>query len=1110
MDRKMKRIAVLVAFLALLAVLVAASLVAGESYTWDDEGDFEDGDFESTLWDTDADGIALTGRDSFWKYRGNRVISQGTTWDDDGVMEPCVVFAKGQYYVYYTGFDGTDYAIGLARSTDGFTFSKYGTIPLISKGPGTYDGSSCRDPFVLYDNGVFKMWYTGINGAAECIAYATSKNGLTWTKYSSNPVITQPSSPDWGFTDLGDPCVLKVNGQYWMYFSGSTTTNYKLVGLATSTDGISWNNHGSNPINSQAAAGFGQYDICDVAVWKDDSVFRMYFSGRNSVLVTYSIGYAYSHNGLDWVTLPDIYINIGPGGSFDEKELQSPCVIDVDGTLVMYYHGTDDSTTPVHGIGQASLKDWFLKLPPNTNPILSTGSAYDAIHLLDPCVLRDYTQETYHMFYTCFGGGSLYPYRIAVASSNSLSSWPVVPAPGVKYTSNPIIPLGSATAWDDERVQSPSVIIDNGDYKMWFAGYDGSTYKIGYATGYYSSGWTWTKYGSNPVLSTGSTGAWDSAHVMDPWVLKVGNILHMYYVGASTYGGYQIGHATSTDGTSWTKDSNNPVLTIDPFIPWEGDKLREPCVIYQNGMYIMYYTSYSGSTGQRIGVAYSTDGNNWSRDIRNPVLDRGNGTEWDNRGVQTGSVYVEGASRYLFFSGNITTSWTVGFATLPTHGGNYTTPVLDASAQWPVQWSSLAWDANVPAGSNLRFQVATNNGGTIWNFVGPDGTSSTYFENPSEGIFWFQSGRYIRVRAIFKTDNSTNFLPILRSITVSYQQRPAVSPPIVTVKSPNGGEDWMKTKTYPIIWEAAGNLNATSVSLDYSTDNGTTWTSISSGMDNTGFYKWTVPSTETSGALIRVTVIDVDGMMAIDTSDATFAIDPPPPKSGQFLSPLRGGVLAPGDHRASWQVNDPWGLAERPLTLELTTDGGITWVVLADDLPLNDGVDWDTPALTTSSSSCQLRLTVLSWLGDISIIASGEFTIDVVPPSATIDPIEDPIIEGEAITVVASVVDDLDTQDLVLHVSGVDGVGERTVVMSMEEDGGWTASYVPVEGDLLLWVTADDGAHQTTSATVNVDVFGAPASDGGGTTSSLAWELVLAAVVAMVILLVIVTLRRER
>jgi hypothetical protein len=86
----------------------------------------------------------------------------------------------------------------------------------------------------------------------------------------------------------------------------------------------------------------------------------------------------------------------------------------------------------------------------------------------------------------------------------------------------------------------------------------------------------------------------------------------------------------------------------------------------------------------------------------------------------------------------------------------------------------------------------------------------------------------------------------------------------------------MKDKYYPITWDAEGDFNQTPVSIYFSINNGGNWTPIVEWVENIGVYNWTVPNLETGGAMIGVMITDIYGNWVVDTSDATFAIDPPP------------------------------------------------------------------------------------------------------------------------------------------------------------------------------------------------------------------------------------------
>jgi hypothetical protein len=69
-----------------------------------------------------------------------------------------------------------------------------------------------------------------------------------------------------------------------------------------------------------------------------------------------------------------------------------------------------------------------------------------------------------------------------------------------------------------------------------------------------------------------------------------------------------------------------------------------------------------------------------------------------------------------------------------------------------AEFGTISWDALTSGGATLRFQVATNNDNATWNFVGPDGTPSTYYEASGANIWPGHDGkRYIKYKAFLST-----------------------------------------------------------------------------------------------------------------------------------------------------------------------------------------------------------------------------------------------------------------------------------------------------------------------------------------------------------------------
>ncbi len=88
--------------------------------------------------------------------------------------------------------------------------------------------------------------------------------------------------------------------------------------------------------------------------------------------------------------------------------------------------------------------------------------------------------------------------------------------------------------------------------------------------------------------------------------------------------------------------------------------------------------------------------------------------------------------------------------------------------------------------------------------------------------------------------------------------------------TPNGGETLYSGTNYNITWNAATFF--TTVRLDYSLDNGVTWTMIVAATGNSGSYNWTVPNVSSTLCLVKAS--NSTSVTVNDVSNSTFTIKP--------------------------------------------------------------------------------------------------------------------------------------------------------------------------------------------------------------------------------------------
>lgn len=112
------------------------------------------------------------------------------------------------------------------------------------------------------------------------------------------------------------------------------------------------------------------------------------------------------------------------------------------------------------------------------------------------------------------------------------------------------------------------------------------------------------------------------------------------------------------------------------------------------------------------------------------------------------------------------------------------------------------------------------------------------------------------------------------TFTNSGSAPPDVTPPLVAVTSPVGGETWKAGSTHAISWSATDDVGVTSVDLAYSTNGGAMFpNAIATGIANSGSYAWQVPNTPTVSGRVRVTAHDAMGNAGADSSHADWTID---------------------------------------------------------------------------------------------------------------------------------------------------------------------------------------------------------------------------------------------
>lgn len=206
------------------------------------------------------------------------VMVEGTTtkmWWCGGELQPSPPADPGQVYdvVYYATKVGSDPWSTPVKVLNG-------------GGAGTWDTTHSCDPSVIKGSWsvggttyAYALYYTAsdLSGQAAKIGVAFSNDGVSWTKYSGNPIL----SPSMGIYEYGvglDSAYSTGGSNVTMVYFDSTKNNQAMV--LTSTDGINFN--ASTPYRLPFS---GLDTFADIAYSTSES--RWYLATKNQIDLSY-------------------------------------------------------------------------------------------------------------------------------------------------------------------------------------------------------------------------------------------------------------------------------------------------------------------------------------------------------------------------------------------------------------------------------------------------------------------------------------------------------------------------------------------------------------------------------------------------------------------------------------------------------------------------------------------------------------------------------------------------------------------------------------------------------------------------------------------------------
>jgi hypothetical protein len=218
-----------------------------------------------------------------------------------------------------------------ALTADGFPrelveFTPYERNPLFAgAGAGHWDVTIRERGWILREGDVWKMWYTGYDGTREgrrMLGYATSPDGIAWTRYPGNPLDRE----HW----IEDMMVIRQKDRYVMFAEGLNDQ----AQLLTSADGIRWTSQGSLDVRYVNGKPLTPGPYGTPTAWFENDTWYLFYERSDK-----GVWLATSKDLKVWTNVQDEPVLIPGPDEYDRDMIAMNQIIKHEGRYFAYYHG---------------------------------------------------------------------------------------------------------------------------------------------------------------------------------------------------------------------------------------------------------------------------------------------------------------------------------------------------------------------------------------------------------------------------------------------------------------------------------------------------------------------------------------------------------------------------------------------------------------------------------------------------------------------------------------------------------------------------------------------------------------------------------------------------
>ena len=260
---------------------------------------------------------------------------------------------------------------------------------------------------------------------------------VKFTAYAGNPVFAGTGSGTWDHKIRERGWVMREGDRWHLWYTGygPQRPDTKLLGYATSNDGLRWTRHGDKPV-------FDKLWTEDVFVVKHEGVYHMVAEGRHDIAHMLT-----SPDGVHWTSCGRLDVRYTSGKPLSAGPYGTPSLwIEGDDWYLFYERGD-------RGVWLAKSRDRKVWTNVQDEPVLARGpERYDKHAVALNQVIR-YGGRYYAVYHANAAPNWKGPWTTCIATSRDLVDWQ-------KYEGNPII---------RENFSSGQLVHDGRQYRLYTA-----------------------------------------------------------------------------------------------------------------------------------------------------------------------------------------------------------------------------------------------------------------------------------------------------------------------------------------------------------------------------------------------------------------------------------------------------------------------------------------------------------------------------------------------------------------------------------------------------------------------------------------------------------------